>query len=61
MIWKNPVAVNRENSCENSCENNLIDCSGLLKYHSEIPLKRLSDGPKNPSPLMGRFTRLRRR
>ena len=34
MIWKNPVAVNPENSRE----NNLIDCSGLLKYHSEVPL-----------------------
>jgi hypothetical protein len=30
MIWKNPVAVNPK--C--SRENNLIDCWGLLKYHS---------------------------
>jgi len=29
MIGKNPGAVNNENTCE----NNLVDCSGLLKYH----------------------------
>ena len=34
LICKNPVAVNPEYSRE----NNLIDCSGLLKYHSEISL-----------------------
>jgi hypothetical protein len=27
------------------CENNLIDCSGLLKYHPKITVRRLSDNP----------------
>lgn len=31
MIWKNHLPVNREYSKE----NNLIDCWGLLKYHSD--------------------------
>jgi len=38
MLWENPMPVNLENSLKIPCENNLIDCSGLLKYHLKIPL-----------------------
>lgn len=39
IIWKNPLAVNPESSRE----YNLIDCSSLLKYHSNILHRSLLD------------------